>query len=79
MGYDDYRGANSSHVFPVPVPYVVYNGPFLKADHEGVHGTLFNRPWVELKLSFDATLPVSNDRTRSGMTQLKPTVEGGLS
>ncbi len=77
LGYDDYRGANSSHVFPIPVPYVVYNGDFLKADHEGVHGTLFNQPWAELKLSFDATLPVSNDRTRSGMPQLKATVEGG--
>ena len=26
LGYDDYRGANSSHVYPVPVPYVLYNG-----------------------------------------------------
>ncbi len=30
LGYNDYRGAESSHVFPVPVPYLVYNGPFDK-------------------------------------------------
>jgi MipA family protein len=79
LGYNDYRGANSSHVFPVPVPYLVYNGPFVKADQEGVRGALFTRPWVDLNLSFDATLPVSNDRTRNGMPELKPTVEAGIS
>ncbi|MGC1389234.1 MAG: MipA/OmpV family protein [Steroidobacteraceae bacterium] len=79
LGYSDYRGANTSHVFPVPVPYLVYNGPFLKADKDGLHGLLFSRPWVELNLSFDATMPVSDDRTRSDMPELKPTVEAGLS
>jgi len=79
LGYDDYRGANSSHVFPVPVPYVLYNGPIWRADLEGVRGRLFNRPWVELNLSFDESLPVSNDRTRSGMPELKPTIELGAS
>ena len=78
LGYNDYRGAESSHVFPVPVPYFAYNGPLIKADQEGVRGALFSRPWVDLDLSFDATLPVSNDRTRNGMTELKPTFEVGL-
>jgi len=77
LGYNNYRGADTSHVYPVPVPYVVYNGPFLTADQEGVHGTLFSRPWVEVNLSFDATTPVSNGRVRSGMPELKPTVEFG--
>jgi MipA family protein len=79
LGYDDYRGANSSHVYPVPVPYVLYNGTFLKTDRDGVHARLFNQEWVELKLSFNATTPVGNDRTRSGMPELRPTVEGGVS
>ena len=79
LGYEDYRGAGSSHVYPVPVPYLVYNGPFLKADKDGLHGALFRQRWVELNLSFDATTPVSNDRTRSGLTDLRPTVEAGLS
>jgi MipA family protein len=79
LGYADYRGADSSHVFPVPVPYLIYNGPFLKADRDGLRGALFTRPWVELNLSFDATMPVSNDQTRNGMPELKPTVELGVS
>ena len=62
--WPNYRGAESSHVFPVPVPYFAYNGPLIKADQEGVRGALFSRPWVDVNLSFDATLPVSNDRTR---------------
>ncbi len=78
LGYDNYRGADTSHVYPVPVPYVAYNGPILKADQEGVRGFLFDRRWVEVNLSGDFTMPVSNDRTRSGMPQLKPTVEAGV-
>ena len=69
LGYDDYRGANSSHAYPVPVPYVLYNGTFLKTDRDGVHARLFNQDWVELKMSFNATTPVDNDRTRSKSIQ----------
>ena len=78
LGYDNYRGADTSHVYPIPVPYVAYNGPILKADQEGVRGFLFDRKWVEVNLSGDFTMPVSNDRTRSGMPQLKATVEAGI-
>jgi MipA family protein len=79
LGYNDYRGANSSHAYPIPVPYFLYNGAVLKTDRDGVHAALFHQPWVEVKLSFNATTPVSNDRTRSGMPQLRPTVEAGAS
>ena len=68
--------APTHHVYPVPVPNVVCYGPFLTADQEGVHGTRFSRAWVEVNLSFDAITPVGNDRTRSGMPKLKPTVTG---
>jgi outer membrane scaffolding protein for murein synthesis (MipA/OmpV family) len=77
LGYEDYRGADSAHAYPVPVPYLVYNGSFLRSDRDGLHGNLFKQPWVDVRLSFTATTPVSNDRTRSGMPQLKPTVELG--
>jgi MipA family protein len=79
FGYDDYRGADSTHVYPVPVPYLIYNGDILKADRDGLHASLMHYPLVELKLSFNATAPVSNDRTRSGMPQIKSTVEAGAS
>lgn len=78
LGYENYRGADSSHVFPIPVITFAYNGPILKADKDGLHGALLHQPWLEVNLSFDATLPVSNDATRSGMVQLKPTVEAGI-
>ena len=79
VAFEDYRGSNSSHVYPLPIPYLVYHGKFLKSDREGVRGTLFNQDRVELNLSFNATTPVRNDRERDGMPDLKSTVELGPS
>jgi MipA family protein len=79
IAFDDYRGANTSHVYPLPVPYLIYNGPFLKADRDGVRGLLFNQKWVELNVSVNATTPVRSDRARSGMPDLKSTIEVGPS
>jgi MipA family protein len=77
--FDDYRGSDTAHAYPLPVPYILYNGKFLKANRDGIRGTLFNQDRLELNLSFDATTPVRNDRERSGMPDLKPTVELGPS
>ena len=79
VAFEDYRGSDTSHVYPLPVPYLVYNGKFLKADRDGVRGTLFNQDRVELNLSVNATTPVRSDRERSGMPDLRPTVELGPS
>jgi outer membrane protein len=79
VAFEDYRGSDTTHVYPLPVPYVVYNGTFLKADREGVRGTLFNQDRVELNLSFNATTPVHSDRERDGMPDLKSTLEFGPS
>ena len=79
IAFEDYRGSNTTHAYPLPIPYLVYNGKFLKADREGVRGTLFNQDWVELNLSGNATTPVKNDRERSGMPDLKSTLEIGPS
>jgi outer membrane protein len=79
IAFEDYRGSNTTHAYPLPVPYVVYNGKFLKADRDGVRGTLFNQDWLEINLSFNLTTPVRNDRERSGMPDLKSTVEIGPS
>jgi outer membrane protein len=77
IAFEDYRGSNTTHAYPLPVPYVVYNGKFLKADRDGVRGTLFNQDLLEINLSFNLTTPVRNDRERSGMPDLKSTVEVG--
>jgi hypothetical protein len=79
IAFQDYRGSDTTHAYPLPVPYIVYNGKFLKADRDGVRGTLFNQDWLEINLSFNLTTPVRNDRERSGMPDLQSTVEVGPS
>jgi outer membrane scaffolding protein for murein synthesis (MipA/OmpV family) len=77
IAFYDYRGSDTAHGYPLPLPYLLYNGKFLKANRDGIRGTLFNQDRFELNLSFDATTPVRSDRERSGMPDLKSTVELG--
>jgi MipA family protein len=79
VAFEDYRGSDTTHAYPLPIPYLVYNGKFIKADREGVRGTLFNQDWIELNLSGNATTPVRNDRERNGMPDLRSTLELGPS
>ena len=79
IAFNDYRGSDTTHALPLPVPYGTYNGKFLKADRDGVRGTLFNQDRLEINLSFNVTTPVRNDRQRSGMPDLRSTVEVGPS
>lgn len=79
--FPDYRGSDESSIYPVPVPYFVYRGKFLKADRDGVRGELFDRKYAELNISVSATIPVSSEdnAARRGMPDLDPTVELGPS
>jgi len=77
--FNDYRGADTTHAYPVPVPYFVYRGKFLKSDRDGLRGKLFHHDWIELSLSVNATTPVRNDSARAGMPDLRSTVEIGPS
>lgn len=81
VAFPDYRGSDESNVYPLPLPYFVYRGKFLKADREGLRGELFDRRYVELSLSMNATIPVSSDdnTARAGMPNLQPTLEFGPS
>jgi outer membrane protein len=79
IAFNDYRGSATAHAYPLPLPYILYNGKFLKANRDGIRGTLVDQDRFELNLSFDATTPVRNDRARSGMPDLKSTVELGPS
>jgi MipA family protein len=79
IAFEDYRGSDTVHAYPVPVPYLIYNGKFLKADRDGVRGTLFNQDKFEINLSVNLTTPVRNDSERSGMPDLKSTIELGPS
>jgi len=73
----DYRGASSSHAYPLPFVYFIYRGRFLRSDREGVRGRLFDERFVELHISLSATPPVRNAAARSGMPDLRSTVEIG--
>ncbi len=77
--FNDYRGADTSHVYPLPVPYIVYRGKFLKSDYDGVRGQFLSNRFVEVKLSLNATTPVNSRDTdaRAGMPDLQPTFEVG--
>ena len=79
IAFNDYRGSATTHAYPLPLPYILYNGTFLKANKDGIRGTLVDQERFELNVSFDATTPVRNDRARSGMPDLKSTVELGPS
>jgi MipA family protein len=81
IAFSDYRGADSSQVYPLPVPYVIYRGQYLRADREGLRGVLFDQPRASLQLSLNATTPVDSDdnEARSGMADLKPALEAGPS
>jgi outer membrane scaffolding protein for murein synthesis (MipA/OmpV family) len=77
--FNDYRGSDTTHAYPLPVPYFVYRGVILKSDHDGPRARFFNRNRVELNLSVYATTPVRNDSARAGMPDLKSTLELGAS
>ena len=81
LAFPDYRGSDEMQVFPAPLPYVIYRGKFLKSDRDGVRGELFDRKYAELSLSANGSIPVDSDDNdaRSGMPDLKPTLELGPS
>ena len=81
LSLPDYRGADRSQTYVLPVPYFVYRGEILKADRQGVRGIFFNNDRVDLNASLNASAPVdsSDNSTRAGMPDLKPTIEAGPS
>jgi outer membrane scaffolding protein for murein synthesis (MipA/OmpV family) len=77
VAFGDYRGADTTHVYVLPVPYFYYRGKFLRADRNGVRGLLFNQSWIELNISANATTPVRRNAAREGMPDLRSTIEIG--
>jgi MipA family protein len=75
--FNDYRGSSTTHAYLLPLPYFVYRGKLLKYDDKGLRGLFFNQDRVELELSVNATTPVRNDSARSGMPDLRSTIEVG--
>jgi outer membrane protein len=74
-----YRGSDQSHVWWLPVPYVIYRGDLLRADRDGARARLLEAENDEINLSFSASAPTRSEdnRAREGMDDLAPTVEVG--
>jgi outer membrane protein len=81
IAFPDYRGSDSTRIYPLPVPYFVYRGKLFKADRDGMRGLLIRNPRAELNVSVDATTPVNSrdNSARAGMPDLKPLIEFGPS
>jgi outer membrane scaffolding protein for murein synthesis (MipA/OmpV family) len=77
LAFNDYRGSNTSHAYPIPLPYFVYRGRILRSDQDGLRGRLLKQDRIELNFSINGTTPVRNDSARRGMPDLRPTLEAG--
>lgn len=74
-----YRGSEQGRSWLLPLPYAVYRGAVLRADRDGARAVLFDSQRVNLDLSLAASAPTSSrdNRARSGMPDLAPTIEFG--
>ena len=74
-----YRGSDQSHNLLLPVPYVIYRGKIFRATREGARAVLVDSERVDVDLSVAASAPASStdNRARSGMPDLAPTVAFG--
>jgi outer membrane scaffolding protein for murein synthesis (MipA/OmpV family) len=74
-----YRGAGQSGTLLLPLPYLVYRGPILKADRDGARALLLAHGAWELNLSAWLNPPVdsADNRARRGMPHLPATAEVG--
>ena len=81
LAFSDYRGADAMDVYPLPLPYFVYRGTFLRADRDGMRGRFLKSDLAELNISVNGTTPVRSHASgaRVGMPDLKPTLEVGPS
>ncbi len=75
----DYRGADQSRGYVLPLPYIVYRGTWLKADRDGARALLFDSQRVKVDVSVAASTPTrsSDNAARAGMPNLPGTFELG--
>ena len=79
FSFPAYRGSDQTNNFLLPVPHFTYHGDFLKADRQGIRGSLFDSDWLDLSVSLALSPPVSSDdlKARAGMPDLEGTFEIG--
>jgi len=79
LSFPAYRGSDQTSNFLMPVPHFTYHGDFLKADRQGIRGSLFDSDRIDLTISLALSPPVASKDVdaRAGMSDLKPTFEIG--
>jgi outer membrane scaffolding protein for murein synthesis (MipA/OmpV family) len=66
----DYPGSDQAHVRGLAVPVVIYRGPVLRIDREGIRSRLLDNPDLELDLAATASFNTRNNDARQGMPRL---------
>jgi outer membrane scaffolding protein for murein synthesis (MipA/OmpV family) len=66
----DYPGAGESHTRSLVAPFVIYRGPLLNIDGEGIRGRLVDHPDWELDLAASAAFSARDNEAREGMPGL---------
>jgi len=66
----DYPGSRQSHVRGLLAPLVIYRGPLLRIDQEGVRGRLIRHPDWEFDLTASAAFNARANDARAGMPPL---------
>jgi outer membrane scaffolding protein for murein synthesis (MipA/OmpV family) len=66
----DYPAAAQSHTRALVAPFVVYRGPVLRIDEQGVRGRLVRHPDWEFDLAAAGAFNARNDDARRGMPGL---------
>lgn len=66
----DYPGANQAHLRGLVAPIVIYRGPVLRIDREGIRGRLLDSRDLEFDLAATASFDARDNDAREGMPKL---------
>ena len=67
---NDYPGADQNHARGLVAPLLIYRGPVLRVDRDGIRGRLFNNSDIEFDLAASAAFNARNSDARQGMPGL---------
>jgi len=66
----DYPGADQSHLRGFVAPLLIYRGPILRVDQDGIRGRLLKTRDIEFDVTGSAAFSASNNDARAGMPSL---------
>jgi outer membrane scaffolding protein for murein synthesis (MipA/OmpV family) len=74
-----YKGSDQQRTWILPVPYVIYRGPILRADRQGARAVLVDGSRLDVDVSIGGSAPTrsKNNEARAGMPDLKSALEVG--